>query len=103
MQKPKRFPVVATQRGPILARFFEQRKRAHHIGANEFVRAVNGTIDMAFGGEMNDRARTMAFECVADQFAIENVALLEGIPRMTLERLEVLQIACVCQLVEIQN
>jgi hypothetical protein len=75
------------KRRPVGARFFEQAECAVDVGADEIVGAVDGAVDVAFGGEMNDGARLFAPQQLAQKFAIDDVALLEAIARMGFRRL----------------
>jgi hypothetical protein len=62
---------------------------------------MDGTVYMAFGGEVNDSAGPVALQDIPDQVAIANVAVDEVIPRVSTNRFEVSQITRVGQLVEI--
>jgi hypothetical protein len=64
---------------------------------------VDGAVDMAFGGEVNDGARLFAPQQVAQEITIDDVALLETIVCVCLESTQVVEIARVCQLVEIHD
>ena len=61
------------QRLPIFPRGFQQHLRADNIGADEFCRAINGTIHMGFGGQMHDALRIEAGEGIAHRGGITNI------------------------------
>ena len=42
---------------PVTTHRFKQVKGADDVGLNEVTRAMNGTIDVAFGGKVNDSTR----------------------------------------------
>ena len=103
VQETERRAIRFRQRRPISARFFQQAECAVDVGANKIVGAVNGAVDMAFGGEMNDGARLFAPKQVAQTIAIDNVALLKAIARIAFDGSQVLEIAGIGQLVEIDD
>ena len=103
VQETERGAIGFRKRRPVGARFFEQVECAVDVGANEIIGAVDGAVDVALGGEVNDGTRLFAPQQVAQEIAIDDVALLEAIARMGLDRTQVVEIARVCQLVEIQD
>ena len=53
---------AAFERIPVATRLFQQAEGANDIGLDEFSRAVDGAIDMAFGSEIDNRSRLMLFQ-----------------------------------------
>src|SRR5208337_1586968 len=88
---------------PIGTCFFEQVEGAVDVGADEIVGAVDGAVNVALGGEVNDGAGLSAPQQAAHKIAIDDVALLEAIARMGFDGTQVVEIARVCQLIEIQD
>ena len=103
MEEMERFAIGFRKRQPVGARFLEQAECAVDVGADEIIGAVDGAIDVALGGEVNDGARLFAPQQVAQEIAIDDVALLEAIARVGLDGMQVVEIARVCQLVEIHD
>ena len=99
----KRRAIRFRQRRPISARFFKQAECAVDVGANKIVGAVDGPVDMALGGEMNDRARLFAPKQIAQTISVDDVAPLKAIARIAFDGSQVLEIAGVSQLVEIDD
>src|ERR1700693_130005 len=103
MQKAERRALGLGKRRPVGTRFFEQAECAVDVGADEIIGAVDGAVDVALGGEVNDGARLFAPQQVAQEIPIDDVALLEAIARVGFDGTQVVEIARVCQLVEIQD
>jgi len=61
-------------------------------------RAVNGTIDVAFRGEVNDGAWRVSFEKAPHQFPVADVPVDKHVLRVVLEGLEIRGIARVGEL-----
>ena len=76
---------------------------ADDVGLDKVFRAVDGTVDMRFGSEIDDRARLMFSQQFGDQSAVADVALDEDMATVTLEAGEVLQIAGVSEFVEVDD
>jgi len=64
---------------------------------------VDGAVDVALSGEVNDSAGSLALEQVAQKIAVDDVALLEAIARVGFNGTQVVEIARVGQLVEIHD
>jgi hypothetical protein len=75
MQKTK--VRLFSQRCAVGARGFEQTEGAIDIGAHEIGRTVYGTVHMALGSKMQDRARLILPQQRRDQFAVADVAMDE--------------------------
>src|SRR5260370_41652919 len=103
MQETERRAIGLGKHRPVGSRFFEQAESAVDIGADEIVGAVDGAVDVALSGEVNDSAGSLALEQVAQKIAIDNVALLAAIARVGFDGTPVVEIASVGQLVEIQD
>src|ERR1700733_13760481 len=88
---------------PIGSGFLKQAKGAVDVGADEIIGTMNGAVYVAFGGEMNDRARLFAPQQFEQIFAIDYVSLLETIARIGFDRTQIVEIARVGQLVEIDD
>jgi hypothetical protein len=55
----------AAQAKPVCFCRFEQYKRSVNVCVDEVFRSANGTIDMAFRGEMNNGVRAASIEDIA--------------------------------------
>ncbi len=103
MQKAEGGFLIGREVIPVTAHAFEQVEGADDVGLDEFTRAVNRTIDMALGGEVDDGARFGIRQQVGDEIAITDVAADELVTRITFEFLEVLEIAGVSEQVEVND
>jgi hypothetical protein len=70
------------------------------ISADEVGRPEDGAIHVAFRSKMEDRARAMLIENVAEMCAIDNVTANKLVTRVTLDGCKVLQISGIGQLVQ---
>ena len=59
---------------PVAAHLFKQVEGADDVGLDEVARAVNGTIDVAFGGKVDDGTGLMLGQQAGQQGAVTNVA-----------------------------
>ena len=75
MQKTKCGFVRVRQSGQIGARRFEQAEGTIDIGSDEITRAMNRTINVAFGCKMHDGAWTVLFQQRGYQRAIADITL----------------------------
>jgi len=64
---------------------------------------MNGAVDVALGGEIDDRARLVFGQQFANQGTITDVALHEEVPTVALQTGQILQIAGIGELVEIED
>src|SRR5258708_12214173 len=88
------------QAGP---RFLEQGEGAEDIGLNELGGPVNGTIDVAFRGEVNDGAWRVPFEEAPHQFPVADIPVDKHVLRVVLEGPEIRRIARVGELVQVDH
>src|SRR6266481_5248628 len=103
VEETERGAINFRKRQPIGACFFKQTECAVDIGADEIIGTVDGAVDVALGGEVNNGARLFAPQQVAQEITIDDVALLETIVCVRLDGTQVVEIARVGQLVEIQD
>lgn len=94
---------LAFQRRPVAARSLQQGECAIDIGTHELARAMNATIHMALGRNMHDGARLVRSQQRIDQRPVTDIALHESVARIALQRSQILQIARVSQLVQIDH
>ena len=72
-------------------------------GLSEGERILDTSIYMALGSEMNDAIHLVVLHQLQHQVEITDIALNESIVRLVLNVLEVSQVACICQLVEVDD
>ena len=84
-------------------RFLEQGEGAEDIGLNELSGPVNGTVDVAFRGEVNDSAWSVSLEEVPHQFLVADIPVDEHVLRIVHESLEIRRIARVGELVQVDQ
>ena len=85
------------------ADFFKQIKSADNIGLDKVFRAMDRSINMAFSGEVEHCARLVFGQQTGYQGAVANVAVHKEMPRVAIQRRKRFQIACVGQLVEVDD
>ena len=81
----------------------EQRQSTHHVGLSESEWILDTSIYMALGSEMDDAIHLIVLHQLQHQVEITDIALNESIVRLVLDVLEVSQVACVSQLVEVDD
>ena len=81
----------------------KQRQGTHHVGLSEGERILDTSIYMALGSEMNDAIHLVVLHQLQHQVEIADITLNESIVRLILNVLEVSQITCVSQLVEVDD
>jgi len=81
------------------ARLLEEIEGSHHVGLDEVIRPVDRSIDVTLRGEVDNGRRSMRSEEPSDQIAIRDVATDEYVARIRAQRWQVVQIACVGELV----
>ena len=91
------------KRLPIVARRLQQAEGAHHIGAGERHRIFDGTIDVTFGGEVNDAVDVFLFEQTTHGGVVADVEAGEFIVRRVFHVGEIGQVAGVGEYVEADN
>src|SRR5215510_9214841 len=87
---------------PMRERCLQQHIGADHIGVDEFGRAVNRAVHVAFCGKMHNRFGVEARENVGNRSPVADVGATELIASMVVNRRKRGEIARVGQLVEDQ-
>ena len=77
-------------------------KRARS-GLSEGERILDTSIYVVLGSEMDDAIHLVVLHQFQHQVKITDITLNESIVRLVLDVLEVSQVACVCQLVEVDD
>lgn len=93
----------ARQFTPVIARGLEQHQRAGDVGLDERRRAVDGTVDVAFRREIDNRLRSMPAQQRTHQRAIADVALHEHVVRVVGDGCERVEVARISQRIEIDD
>ena len=73
---------LAGQAVPVVAGRLEQGVGADDVGLDELGRAVDGTVDMALGGQVHDAVGLVLGEQAADFGGIADVDLFEAVARI---------------------
>ena len=89
--------------GPVSPRFFQQGECAVNVGANEIVWPPNRPVHMAFRRKMHDCIRLMFLKQLLDQTSVCNVAMNKLIAPAICNALQIVQIPCVGQLVQVDH
>ena len=95
--------VALGQALPIELRSLQQAQRAHHVRPCEGERVLDRAVHMTLGGQMDDAVDVVLFHQLPDRVEVADVGLHEGIVGLVLDVLEVGQVSCVCQLVEVDD
>ncbi|MNV64884.1 hypothetical protein D3C71_1575460 [compost metagenome] len=103
MQEAKRLLRIGCQALPVSAHGFQQAERTNDVGLNEVFRTVNGAINVRLGGEVQDCARLMLFQQAGHQGAVTDITTHKYVPLVTGQAAEVIQVACIGQLVQIDH
>lgn len=82
---------------------FQQSERSDQIGLHEGRRARDGTVHMAFGGEVDDGIDEVFAQQPIHQRSITDVALNKGMPGRVGEIAQIVRRAGIGQQVEIDN
>jgi hypothetical protein len=78
-------------------------KGADNVGLDEFTRTVDGAVDMALSGKVDDSAGTVFGQQSIDQCCLADVAAHENMPFIALQTGEIFQIARISELVKIDD
>ena len=78
-------------------------ERKYHVGMSESEWILDTSIYMTLGSEMDDAIHLVVLYQLQHQVEITDITLYESIVRLVLDVLEVSQVACVCQLVEVDD
>jgi hypothetical protein len=97
------FARLALKRLPIAARAFEKIEGSDDVRLDELGRIVDRTIDVAFGREVHDRAGLVLVQELAHQSAVVDVSAHEDVLLIACERTEIVEVAGIGQLVEIDD
>ena len=95
--------VLLALRGPIGAHGFEQVEGPHDVGLDEILGTVNRAVDVRFRGEVDDCPRPVLFQQATHQREVADIALAKLIRGEPCHRGEILQVAGVSQLVQIED
>ncbi len=81
------------QLAPVIPYTFEQVEGADDVGLDEVARPVDGAIDMALGGEVDDGTGLSICQQFADELTVSDVAKHELVTRIPFEAFEILDVA----------
>ena len=91
------------QARPVGAGGFQQAVGADDIGLDKRRRAVDGTVDMGFGGQVHDGVRLKLRQRGANRRLIDYIGLQELVARVIRDAGQGLQVTGVGQLVEVEH
>lgn len=74
-----------------------------HVGLNEVFGAVDAAIDVAFGGEVDDRARLVGGQQLTHQGCIANVGLDEHMAGIAMQAGQSVEVARVGEFVQVDH
>ncbi len=103
MQESKRLALAVGQCLPVRTCGLEQMERAFDVGSHESGRPVDTAVDMALGGKVHDRARSVFGQKPIEQGPVADVAAHEAVARVAFERSQIFQVAGVGECVEIDD
>ena len=100
MQETKCLTRPPLQGRPVCACRLQQGERAIDIGPDEFTRTMNGTVNVALGGKIDDGDWLIPGHHLVDTGAIRNVAMHKLKPGCLLDRSQTFQMPGVCQCIQ---
>ena len=100
MQEPERRAGLDAERGDELPRNLQQNVRADDVSVDEGMRAVNGSIDVRLGSEVDHGGWLMRSEHARHRDAIGDVAVHEDHARILQRPFEIEQVTRVGELVD---
>ena len=80
-----------------------QHLRADDVGPHERPAIENAPIDMTFRREVHNEFRLVIFQHAINKLAIADIAVLEQIPRVARDVREILRVAGIRQLVDVDD
>ncbi|MNT23413.1 hypothetical protein D3C72_1588310 [compost metagenome] len=103
VQEAEPRPGLDIKSGPVSPHRLEQCKCADDIRLDKIGRSVNGAVHVAFRSKMQDRAGAILGQQDVECSAVADVRPRKNMTRIVGQRSEGLQIAGVCQLVDVDN
>ena len=97
------FPSLGVGVVPSLLGTLQQVDGAHHVALDENFGVLDGAVNMALGGEVDDIVEIVLCEQALDQLLVADVALHKDVAGVALNVLQVLKIAGIGQLVEVDQ
>ena len=91
--KAKAAPPPGVELPPVAQGRFQQDESPYDVRADERYRAVDGTIDMGFGGEMQHKVGVMNPEQALDRSFIRNICFFKDIAGIVRHRYDRIQVA----------
>ena len=88
---------------PIHLGGLQEAQRTHHIGLREGERVFDGAVHVALGGEVDDAIDLLVLHELVNRLEVADVGLYELIVRLVLDVFQIGKIACVSQLVEVDD
>ena len=95
--------IFLRQRLPVELSGLEQRERTHHVGLSEGERVFDRAVHMTLGGEVYDTIHLLLLHQFVECVEVADVHLHKLIVRLVLDVLEVGEVACISQFVEIDD
>ena len=83
--------------------FFQQTKRADHIGFNKGRRAINGTVDVAFGSKVDDSPWPMFLQERLHPRTVAKIPFDEDVPGVRCHIGKRVDVAGIRQFVEVDD
>jgi len=81
----------------------QQVDGAHHVALHKDFRVLDGTVHMALGSKVDDVIEIVLLEQAFHQLLIADIALHEHMAGVALHVLQVFQVACIGQLIEVDQ
>lgn len=88
---------------PVQLGGLKERQRPHHIRLRECERILDGTIDVALGGEVDYSVNMLVLHQLVKCLEIANIHLDEPVVRLVLDVLEIGKVSRIGQLVKIDD
>ena len=88
---------------PIELRGLQQAQSSHHVRLRESERVLDGAVHMAFCRQVDDAIDLFVLHELVERVEVADVHLHELVVRLPFDVLEVRKVACIGQLIEVDN
>ena len=103
MQEAEGRTLALGQRAPVAAHRFKQAERADDVGLDEVLGPVDGAVYMRLGRKIHHRAGLVLGQQSSHQLRVTDVPLHKDMARIPLHTVQIVQIARISELVEVDH
>ena len=103
MQQPEGSLGAGRQAAPVGPDRLQQVEGSHDVGLDEFARSMDGAVDMRFGRKIDDGTGLVLRQQAVDQRRVAEISVDKHMPRIAIQRGEVLPVAGIGELVQVDD